>query len=97
MEERPARMTMLRELARRRLKTWKPEPAEPPTAEELESLRHHLDPATFEQVAQVAATTPPGVDWFDELDSRLGKGSGARVACAMLEANQDGRLTLAED
>jgi hypothetical protein len=86
---------MLAELARRRLKEWKPEPAEPPTAQELESLRHYLDPATFEQVAQVTATTPAGVDWFEELESRIGAGMAARVAAAMLEAYEDERRALA--
>ena len=82
-------MARLPELARQRLKAWKPPPTEPPTAEELESLRHYLDPATFEQVAQIAATLTPGVGWFEELESRLGDDMPGRVAEAMLRADGD--------
>ena len=93
--ERPARPTVLSELARRRLKEWKAAPCEPPTSEELETLKDYLEPATFKEVARVTATTPPGVDWFDELDARLGVGVAAQTAAALLEADRDGRLILA--
>jgi hypothetical protein len=34
------------------------------------------------------------MDWFDELDAHLGKGTAARAAADLLEAARDGRIEL---
>ena len=85
---------MLRRLAWRRIRVRRPDPCEPPSPDELEALRHYLPTPLFEAIVTATASISPGLDWFDELDARLGKGTGGQAAAAFLEADRDGKIVL---
>ncbi len=77
---------LLAAIARRRLQ-FPAEPFEAPTAAELDSLRPHLDPQTFEAVLRVQVA--PGHDWFAAVDASIAPGTAARVAAVWLQVDSD--------
>ena len=56
----------------------------PPSPQELEGLRPHIDEETFARVAELAASAPADADWFGTIRSHLGEDTLARVVEAIL-------------
>jgi hypothetical protein len=55
-------------------------------------LREYLDATTFRLVAEVLAIASPATDWLDEIQTRLGSSLAGETACALLEAERDGKI-----